>query len=146
MRRWHQLIHLHIYSYRLVKKCFLKIYETSKCHNFFIFQRKFYQVFTVLFEIFYSFTSEIKLNLLWSSPLSIRSMVRGEEGKTINTEDDLEGVFQHCISFWMPLHSCNLRFWASKWNPLPLKFSIAHCATQLVMFYCKGMHTQRSWI
>ena len=26
------------YSYRLVKKCFVKICETSKCHNFLIFQ------------------------------------------------------------------------------------------------------------
>ena len=29
---------LFAYSYWLVKKCFLKICETSKCHNFFIFQ------------------------------------------------------------------------------------------------------------
>ena len=29
-----------IYSYRLVKKCFLKICEISKCHNFLIFQLK----------------------------------------------------------------------------------------------------------
>ena len=29
--------HSFAYSYRLVKKCFLKICETSKCHNFLIF-------------------------------------------------------------------------------------------------------------
>ena len=45
----------YIYSYRLVKKCFVKICETSKCHNFLIFQPIFIRFTTVLFRKFYSF-------------------------------------------------------------------------------------------
>ena len=41
------------YSYQLVKKCFLKICETSKCHNFLIFQPIFIRF--SLFTYFYSF-------------------------------------------------------------------------------------------
>ena len=56
------------YSYQLVKKCFLKICETSKCHNFLIFQPIF-----IRFSLFYSqiviLSYEIKLNLLRISPL-----------------------------------------------------------------------------
>ena len=59
--------HSFAYSYRLVKKCFLKICETTKCHNF-LFSTDFHQVFTVLFEIVYSFFW-IKLNLFRISPL-----------------------------------------------------------------------------
>ena len=68
--RWwhHQLTHLHIYSYRLVKKCFVKICETSKCHNFLIFQPIFIRFSLLCLEIF-TLSSEIKLNLLWSSSL-----------------------------------------------------------------------------
>ena len=57
------------YSYRLVKKCFVKICETSKCHNFLIFQPIF-----IRFSLFCSenitLSSEIMLNLFRSSPLS----------------------------------------------------------------------------
>ena len=45
--------HSFAYSYRLVKKCFVKIFETSKCHNH--FSTDFHQVFTVMFENVYSF-------------------------------------------------------------------------------------------
>ena len=57
------------YSYRLVKKCFVKICETSKCHNFLIFQPIF-----IRFSLFCSqnvtLSSEIKLTLFRSSPLT----------------------------------------------------------------------------
>ena len=53
------------YSYRLVKKCFVKICETSKCHNCLIFQPIF-----IRFSHNFTFSSEIKLNLFRSSPLS----------------------------------------------------------------------------
>ena len=55
-------------SYRLVKKCFVKICETSKCHNFLIFQPIFIRFSLLCLEIF-TLSSEIKLNLLWSSSL-----------------------------------------------------------------------------
>ena len=56
------------YSYQLVKKCFLKIFETSTCHNFLIFQPIFIRI-----SLFYSqictLSYEIKLNLFRISPL-----------------------------------------------------------------------------
>ena len=71
MRRWHhQLTNLHIYSYRLVKKHFLKICETSKCHTckFLISQPIFIRFSLFCFKIF-TLSSEIKLILLWISSL-----------------------------------------------------------------------------
>ena len=59
--------HSFAYSYRLVKKCFLKIRETSKCHNFLIIQPIFIRY--SLLCLFFTLSSEIKLNLLWSSSL-----------------------------------------------------------------------------
>ena len=60
--------HSFAYSYRLVKKCFVKICETSKCHNFLIFQPIFIRFSLLCLKIF-TLSSEIKLNLLWSSSL-----------------------------------------------------------------------------
>ena len=60
--------HSFAYSYRLVKKCFLKICETSKCHNFLIFQPIFIRFSLLCLKIF-TLSSEIKLNLLWISSL-----------------------------------------------------------------------------
>ena len=56
------------YSYRLVKKCFVKICETSKCHNFLIFQPIFIR-FSLFCSQNFTLSSEIKLNLFRSSPL-----------------------------------------------------------------------------
>ena len=61
--------HSFAYSYRLVKKCFVKICETSKCHNFLIFQPIFIRFSLLCLKIF-TLSSELKLNLLWSSSLS----------------------------------------------------------------------------
>ena len=58
------------YSYRLVKKCFVKICETSKCHNFLIFQPIFIR-FSLFCSQNFTLSSEIKLNLFWSSPLTL---------------------------------------------------------------------------
>ena len=33
------------------------------------------------------------------------------------------GELQHGMTFWMPLYLCNLRFWACKWDPLPLNIT-----------------------
>ena len=60
--------HSFAYSYWLVKKCFFKICETSKCHNFLIFQPIFIRYSLLCLKIF-TLSSEIKLNLLWSSSL-----------------------------------------------------------------------------
>ena len=56
------------YSYRLVKKCFVKICEASKCHNFLIFQPIFIR-FSLFCSQNFTLSSEIKLNLFRSSPL-----------------------------------------------------------------------------
>ena len=56
------------YSYRLVKKCFLKICETSKCHNFLIFQPIFIR-FSLFCSENFTLSSEIKLEQLRTSPL-----------------------------------------------------------------------------
>ena len=63
------------YSYRLVKKCFLKICETSKCHNFLIFQPIFIRFLLLCLKIF-TLSSKIKLILLWSSSLNRRGAKR----------------------------------------------------------------------
>ena len=66
--------HSFAYSYRLVKKCFLKICKTSMCHNFLIFQP-----ISIKFALFYSkiftLSSEIKLNLFWISHLSVETLL-----------------------------------------------------------------------
>ena len=66
------------YSYQLVKKCFLKICETSKCHNILIFQPifiRFSLFYSQIFTLFY----EIKLNLFRISPLTKRRMERRDK-------------------------------------------------------------------
>ena len=62
--------HSFAYSYRLVKKCFWKICETSKCHNFLIFQPIFVR-FSLFCSKCFTLSSEIKLNLFWISSLNI---------------------------------------------------------------------------
>ena len=61
--------HSFAYSYRLVKKCFVKICKTSKCHNFLIFQPIFIR-FSLLCLNFFTLSSEFKLNLFRISHLS----------------------------------------------------------------------------
>ena len=43
--------HSFAYSYRCFQKCFVKICETSKCHDSLIFSTDFHQVFTVFVRI-----------------------------------------------------------------------------------------------
>ena len=61
--------HSFAYSYGLVKKCFLKICETSKCHNFLIFQPIFIR-FSLFCSENFTLSSEIKLDQLRTSPLN----------------------------------------------------------------------------
>ena len=60
--------HSFAYSYGLVKKCFLKICETSKFHNFLIFQPIFIR-FSLFCSENFTLSSEIKLDQLRTSPL-----------------------------------------------------------------------------
>ena len=62
--------HSFAYSYRLVKKCFLKICETSKCHNFLIFQPIFIR-FSLFCSEMFTLSSEIKLDQLRTCPLTL---------------------------------------------------------------------------
>ena len=61
--------HSFAYSYGLVKKCFLKICETSKFHNFLIFQPIFIR-FSLFCSENFTLSSEIKLDQLRTSPLN----------------------------------------------------------------------------
>ena len=60
--------HSFAYSYGLVKKCFLKICETWKCHNFLICQPIFIR-FSLFCSENFTLSSEIKLDQLRTSPL-----------------------------------------------------------------------------
>ena len=64
--------HSFAYSYGLVKKCFLKICETSKFHNFLIFQPIFIR-FSLFCSENFTLSSEIKLDQLRTSPLRVKS-------------------------------------------------------------------------
>ena len=57
------------YSYRCFQMCFVKTCETSKCHNFLIFQTIFIK-FSLFCSKFVTLSSEIKLNLFWISPFN----------------------------------------------------------------------------
>ena len=59
--------HSFAYSYRLVQKCFVKICETSKFHNFLIFQPIFITFSLLCLKIFTLFL-KFKLNLFRISP------------------------------------------------------------------------------
>ena len=61
--------HSFAYSYGLVKKCFLKICETSKFHNFLIFQPIFIR-FSLFCSENFTLSSEINLDQLRTSPLT----------------------------------------------------------------------------
>ena len=66
--------HSFAYSYGLVKKCFLKICEISKFHNFLIFQP-----ISIRFSLFcsenFTLSSEIKFNQLRTTPLMIHKIL-----------------------------------------------------------------------
>ena len=66
--------HSFAYSYGLVKKCFLKICEISKFHNFLIFQPIFIR-FSLFCSENFTLSSEIKLDQLRTSPLKQAGML-----------------------------------------------------------------------
>ena len=80
------------YSYRLVKKCFVKICETSKCHNFLIFQPIFIR-FSLFCSENFTLSSEIMLNLFRSSPLNICNTEMYNDNLSYFSFDDIIDVF-----------------------------------------------------
>ena len=104
--------HSFAYSYRLVKKCFLKICETSKCHNFLIFQPIFIR-FSLFCSRIFTLSSEIKLNLVWISSLStysIRCIKRWQRMKVGRSHN-------RCLPHFNPNQT------GGGWNPSPLDVS-----------------------
>ena len=72
--------HSFAYSYGLVKKCFLEICETWKCHNFLIFQPIFIR-FSLFCSENFTLSSEIKLDQLRTSPLIIGSLLVSKQDR-----------------------------------------------------------------
>ena len=60
--------HSFAYPYQCFQKCFVKICENSKCHNFLIFQPIYIKLSLFCLK-FFTLSSEIKLNLFQISPL-----------------------------------------------------------------------------
>ena len=75
--------HSFAYSYGLVKKCFLKICETWKCHNFLICQPIFIR-FSLFSSENFTLSSEIKLDQLRTSPLKNSEKVQAKWKLNIN--------------------------------------------------------------
>ena len=61
--------HSFAYSYRLVKKCFLKLCKPSTCHNLFTFQLIFIRFSLSYGNVLLFILKLLKLNLFWISPL-----------------------------------------------------------------------------
>ena len=60
-----------------------------------LFSTNFHEGFTVLFEMFYSF-SEIKLNLFWISPL-MESMGTEHSADCLNQQDRINPIASVCV-------------------------------------------------
>ena len=93
--------HSFAYSYGLVKKCFLKICETSKFHNFLIFQPIFIR-FSLFCSENFTLSSKIKLDQLRTSPLISTSMSPFFERIPLQFES---------ISFTCPVGIVPASFW-----------------------------------
>ena len=94
--------HSFAYSYGLVKKCFLKICETSKFHNFLIFQPIFIR-FSLFCSENFTLSSKIKLDQLRTSPLNLHW-----QRKPISLK-----IFAFPVLFNSQIH---LKISASYWN------------------------------
>ena len=103
------------YSYRLVKKCFLKVCETSKCHNFLIFQPIFIR-FSLFCSENFTLSSDIKLDQFWTSPLNdlgySHAPIMVMEGFLTT---GLHKVFSHESRFEIAMTNCNCDNWINKW-------------------------------
>ena len=72
-----------IYSYQCFQKCFVRICETSKRHNFLIFQQIFNK-FSLFCSKMFTLSYEIKLNLFHISPLRIACRSRAGDKRSKN--------------------------------------------------------------
>ena len=96
--------HSFAYSYGLVKNCFLKICETSKFHNFLIFQPIFIR-FSLFCSENFTLSSEIKLHQLRTSPLRTPKFPNGKinNGKFACVIDngDFVNVYTKLQTMWL---------------------------------------------
>ena len=99
------LPHSFAYSYRLVNKCFLKICETSKFHNLLIFQLIFIR-FSLLCLKNFTLSSEIELNLLWSSSLN----------KCVDLKEILQSFIHHTMFLYHQEVHINGYLFKSYWH------------------------------
>ena len=99
------------YSYRLVKNCFLKICETSKCHNFLIFQPILIR-FSLFCWILFTLSSEIKLNLFWISSLMklYTKCTSTSPGGLCNTNPGQQNP--RCAQLWSLQTPCLMMLWS----------------------------------
>ena len=72
--------HSFAYSYGLVKKCFLKICETSKFHNFQVIFQPIFIRFSLFCSENFTLSSETKLDQLRTSPLKKTRNSTGIQG------------------------------------------------------------------
>ena len=87
--------HSFAYSYGLVKKCFLQICETSKFHNFLIFQPIFIR-FSLFCSENFTLSSEMKLDQLRTSPLTWLPNIDNGSGKNLIIEGKkIKGSITH---------------------------------------------------
>ena len=97
--------HSFAYSYGLVKNCFLKICETSKFHNFLIFQPIFIR-FSLFCSENFTLSSKIKLDQLRTSPLSIQWGINGFKSflrlRLFSQESKVHNLNYHLnCAFWI---------------------------------------------
>ena len=100
------------YSYRLVKKCFVKICETSKCHNFLICQ-----------PIFIRFSLFCSQNVTLSSGIKVKSVL----------EFRFKTLSQILYHYWtIPLCA------AEQWRRQDFFFSVGGGGTGSLTFHIGG--------
>ena len=111
VRLWHhQLTHLHI---NVDVSSFVKICETSKCHNFLIFRPIFIKFWLFCLKMF-TLSSEIKFNLFRISPLNI--------------------IYNHIIPCYSSISSCSHSF------SMKLTQKISTTTTNCVCTKCQNVY------
>ena len=97
--------HSFAYSYGLVKKCYLKICETSKFHNLLIFQPIFIR-FSLFCSENFTLSSEIKLDQLRTSPLRAVAVVAA---RSCHDGCMNQVYFLPRVHIWVPFAGDSLR-------------------------------------
>ena len=106
--------HSFAYSYGLVKKCFLKICETSKFHNFLIFQPIFIR-FSLFCSENFTLSSEIKLDQLRTSPLTTSSVCMPARTRTHTSEWLINSNCIQMTRIYIEFVSCHFHLFCHKW-------------------------------